>query len=213
MGREVVTGRIVFRAASPPTVHRTGSPQGAAAISRSEGRRPVASAVMPALLTAVDYARLPSRARTALEHGRLRRLPQGPPDRRIRALRVAALLGSAAEALDGFASCELVVRRSRDPDTARRPDCCVVLGDPPPDGVLDGAPTLVVEFPPTGEPAWWLAAGTEAVWLLDADGAVVHEASGRVSRVPARDPDAELAVPGHPALRLRLADLDRPSRR
>jgi hypothetical protein len=159
---------------------------------------------MPLPLTAVSFARYSVASRMALEHGRLRRLPQGPSDRRLRAARIARLLAPAAEAGGGFTTCEVVVRAARNPDSARRPDCCVVLGDPPADGVLDRPPLLVVEFAPAGEPAWYLALGTAAVWLVAGSQVSVHLGSGQAGHL---DAGGRASVPGHPRLALPVADL------
>lgn len=85
--------------------------------------------------------------------------------RRQRAARIARMLRPVAHVLGGLVSTELAVPVG---DQWHRPDVGVVLGDDPPlDGVLSRAPSLVVRLggPLPGEA--WLRAGADVVWAVE----------------------------------------------
>lgn len=122
-------------------------------------------------------------------------------ERRQRAARVARALRPAAHARGGVVSTELVV-----PYAGRwyRPDVGVVLGsDPPHDGVLAGAPALVVRLGGPLRAVDWLDAGAAAVWHCDEDGVAQLTRSG----VERMSHGQWLVHPGEPALRIAAAEL------
>lgn len=122
--------------------------------------------------------------------------PRG--DAGLRAARLARRLLPAVADLDGFVSTQLLVRVG---GSLRRPAVSVVLGQPPVDGVLDGAPDLAVELAPAVRPEEYLSAGAPAVWVVAAGGATV------LTRAGARrcGPTGLLTVPGRPELELPAA--------
>lgn len=119
-------------------------------------------------------------------------------DAGLRAARLARRLLPAVAALDGFVSTQLLVRVGA---SLRRPAVSVVLGEPPVDGVLDGAPDLAVELAPAVRPEDYLSAGAPAVWVVAAGGATI------LTRRGARrcGPTGLLTVPGRPGLKLPAA--------
>jgi hypothetical protein len=146
-------------------------------------------------ITAEAFARLPADRSAVLVAGRLRHRPQAAPDVVERGHRVARLLLPAATAAGGFTSTRLVVATARCPDSAVRPPVCAVLGAPPPSGVLDGPPDLVVLLGEVDDdPGAWLGLGCSEVWVVTARGAAVVTAAGRVLH-PARGALAHGTLP------------------
>lgn len=122
-------------------------------------------------------------------------------ERRQRAARIARMLRQAAHARGGLVSTELIV-----PYRGRwyRPDVGVVIDpDPPHDGVLSGAPALVVCLGGPLRGADWLQAGADAVWLGERD--VVEQLTRRDARRMWRG--QWLVHPDEPALRLAADEL------
>jgi hypothetical protein len=96
-----------------------------------------------------------------------------PHERRVHAARVARRLQPAARLAGGYASSRLRVLLPRERE--RRPVAALAVGDPPVDGITRTAPLLVVEFAP-GRPGWWIAAGSEVVWVITEHWLVVYRA-------------------------------------
>jgi len=146
-------------------------------------------------MTAADVARLSLQGTWALDRGELRRSHESRTQLPIRASRLARALGPAAAAIGGWTSTELVVRVAADPDSARRPDVCVVVGPVPAGGVVHAPPVLVATFDDEEAAAWWLRRGVGTVWTLHPCGASLLR-PGRPA--VALGLDDELTVAGHP---------------
>lgn len=130
-------------------------------------------------------------------------------DRRQRAARIARMLRPVTHVLGGIVSTELTV-----PYRGQwfRPDVGVLLRahDVPLDGVLTGAPSLVVRLGDPLSADVWLRAGADVVWAVE--GGTVWLVTGRRRRALA--PDAWLTHPGELALRLPARELvGEPTRR
>ncbi|MDQ3530371.1 MAG: hypothetical protein M3425_10565 [Actinomycetota bacterium] len=138
-------------------------------------------------MTAADVARLSLRGSWALDRGELRRNRELRPQLAIRAARLARALAPAAAEMGGWTSTELVVRVAANPDSARRPDVCVVVGPVPAGGVVEVPPALVAIFDDEQVAGWWLRRGAGTVWVLHRCG-------------------ASLLLPGRPAVALGLDD-------
>jgi hypothetical protein len=122
-------------------------------------------------------------------------------ERRLRAARIARVLRPSVHAVGGVVSTELTV-----PYRGRwfRPDVGVLLtAEPPLDGVLERAPSLVVRLGDPLSAAAWLQAGADVVWAVE--GGTVWELSSRHRRV--LTPDDWLTHPGELALRLPAREL------
>ncbi len=150
-------------------------------------------------MTAARVARLSLPGSWALDRGELRRSHEPRAQLPIRASRLARALAPAAAEIGGWASTELVVRVAVDPDSARRPDVCVVVGPVPAGGVVDVPPALVAIFDDEQVAGWWLRRGAGTVWALHRCGASLL-LPGRPA--VALGLDDELAVADHPRLAL-----------
>jgi mannose-6-phosphate isomerase-like protein (cupin superfamily) len=122
-------------------------------------------------------------------------------NRRVHAACVARRLQPVAAALGGYASGRLRVRLPGEQE--RRPAVALAVEDPPVDGIAGVPPLLVIELAPS-DPAWWLAAGTREVWVLEPGRLVVHRAGGEPV---ALGPDDHVAVPAGGGLRLVVSEL------
>ncbi|MDQ3537651.1 MAG: hypothetical protein M3415_02450 [Actinomycetota bacterium] len=151
------------------------------------------------LTTAAEVARLSLPQRWTLDRGELRRTHDPRTQVATRAFRLARALAPGAAKIGGWSSTELVVRVAVSPDSARRPDVCVVVGPVPADGVVDAPPELVATFDDEQSAAWWLRRGVGTVWALDRCGAALLR---RGRPAVARSLDDELTVTGQPQLSL-----------
>ena len=120
------------------------------------------------------------------------------------AQRVAHLLEPLAVQVGAWVSTEALVRLHRAPETSLRPAVVMAAGDPPYDGVVEGAALLVVEI--SDDATRWAGYECGALWMVTAEGVTVLAPGGDRHRLAS---DAQVQIPGYPKLVIAASALAR----